>query len=67
MRKEKQMEEKQPKRWLGHIEHWQKVAIFLAAYDFVAIYVSYFLALWFSFCGAYRINMRNAYKIVLYG
>lgn len=45
--------EKQSKRWLGHIEHWQKVAIFLAAYDFVAICVSYFLALWFRFDGVF--------------
>ena len=48
--------EKKPKRWLEHIEHWQIVAIFLAAYDFVAICVSYLLALW--------LRLRN---ITIYG
>ncbi len=47
--------EKRPKRWLGHIEHWQIVAIFLAAYDFVAICVSYFLALWLRFDGVFSL------------
>ncbi len=45
--------EKKIKRWLGHIEHWQIIAIFLAAYDFVAICVSYFLALFLRFDGIY--------------
>ncbi len=49
------------------IEHWQIIAIFLAIFDFVAIVASYFFALLIRFCGAYRINMRNAYKTVLYG
>ncbi len=47
--------EKKPKRWLGHIEHWQIVAVFLAAYDFVAICVSYFLALWLRFDGVFSL------------
>ena len=59
--------DKKVKRWIGHIEHWQIIAVFLMAYDFVAICASYFLALFLRFCGAYRINMRNAYKTVLYG
>jgi len=46
---EKQIEENQPKGQIRHIEHWQKVAIFLAAYDFAAICISYFLALWIRF------------------
>ena len=45
--------EKKPKRWLGHIEHWQIVAIFLAVYDFIAVCVSYFLALWLRFDGVF--------------
>ena len=44
---------KKTKRWLGHIEHWQVVAIFLAVYDFTAICVSYFLALWLRFDGIF--------------
>ena len=45
--------EKKPKRWLGHIEHWQIIAVFLAIFDFVAICASYFLALFIRFDGAY--------------
>ena len=30
-------------------EHWHKIAFFLAAYDIIAVSVSYFLALWFRF------------------
>ena len=45
--------EKKTKRWLGHIEHWQIVAVFLAAYDFIAVCASYFLALWLRFDGTY--------------
>lgn len=41
--------EKKTRRWSGHIEHWQIVAILLAVYDFVAVCVSYFLALWLRF------------------
>lgn len=52
---ELEQKEKKPKRWLGHIEHWQIVAIFLAAYDFIAICVSYFLALWLRFDGIFSL------------
>ena len=45
--------EKKPKRWLGHIEHWQVVAILLAIYDFVAVCAAYFLALLLRFDGIY--------------
>ena len=45
--------EKKTRRWSGHIEHWQIVAILLAVYDFVAVCVSYFLALWLRFDGTY--------------
>ncbi len=45
--------EKKTKRWLGHIEHWQIIAIFLIVYDFVAICASYFLALWLRFDGIF--------------
>ena len=45
--------EKKTKRWLGHIEHWQIIAVFIAAYDFVAVCVSYFLALWLRFDGIF--------------
>jgi hypothetical protein len=41
--------EKKTRRWTGHIEHWQIVAVALAVYDFIAICVSYFLALWLRF------------------
>ena len=47
------LQEKKPKRWLGHFEHWQIVAAFLAAYDYIAICVSYFLALWLRFDGVF--------------
>lgn len=53
LKDEKLVEEKQPHRRLSQIEHWQKVAIFLAAYDFVAVCVSYFLALWIRFDGVF--------------
>ena len=45
--------EKKPKRWLGHIEHWQIIAVFLAIYDFVAVCAAYFLALLLRFDGTY--------------
>ena len=32
-----------------HLEHWHKIAALLAVYDFVAVNVSYLLALWFRF------------------
>ncbi|MBE5916519.1 MAG: polysaccharide biosynthesis protein [Pseudobutyrivibrio ruminis] len=31
------------------IQHWQKVAVVLAVYDFITVVLSYFLALWFRF------------------
>ena len=45
--------EKKAKRWLGHVEHWQVIAVFLAIYDFVAVCASYFLALLLRFDGIY--------------
>lgn len=44
---------KRTKRWLGHIEKWQIVALFLAIFDFVAVCGSYFVALWLRFDGVY--------------
>ena len=46
-------EERKTKRWIGHIEHWQIIAVFLAVYDFVAICASYFLALFLRFDGTF--------------
>ena len=31
------------------IEHWQVVTLFLMGYDFLAVIMSYFLALWIRF------------------
>lgn len=45
--------EKKPKRWLGHVEHWQIIAVFLMLYDFLAVCVSYFIALWIRFDGSF--------------
>ncbi len=45
--------EKKTKRWLGHIEHWQIIAVFLAIYDFVAVCAAYFLALWIRWDGVF--------------
>ena len=45
--------DKKTKRWIGHIEHWQIIAIFLAIYDFVAVCAAYFLALLLRFDGIY--------------
>lgn len=48
------MEEKKPfKWWLGHFEHWQIIAVFLAIYDFIAVCASYFIALLLRFDGTY--------------
>ncbi len=47
--------EKKTRRWLGHIEHWQIVAIFLAIYDFIAVCVAYFLALFLRFDGIFSL------------
>lgn len=44
--------EKKTKRWLGHIEHWQIIAVFLMIYDFIAVCGAYFLALWLRFDGS---------------
>ena len=35
------------------LEHWQKIALILVAYDIVAVALSYFLALWLRFDGIY--------------
>ena len=45
--------DRKTKRWIGHIEHWQIIAIFLAIYDFVAVCAAYFLALLLRFDGIY--------------
>ena len=45
--------DRKTKRWIGHIEHWQIIAIFLAVYDFVAVCAAYFLALLLRFDGIY--------------
>lgn len=45
--------ERKTKRWIGHIEHWQVVAIFMAVYDFVAVCAAYFIALLIRFDGIY--------------
>lgn len=42
-------EEKKAKRWIGHVEHWQIIALFMAIYDFIAVCSAYFLALWLRF------------------
>ena len=58
------MNEKKSRRWLGHIEHWQIIAVFLGVYDFVAVCAAYFLALFIRFDGVYSaIEKRhlNAY------
>ena len=36
------------------IEHWQIISVLLMVYDFIAICVSYFLALWLRFDGLVR-------------
>ncbi len=41
------------KLWLGYIEHWQIIAVFLAAYDYAAVCAAYFLALWLRFDGIF--------------
>ena len=41
------------KLWLGHIAHWQTIAVFMAVYDFVAICAAYFFALWLRFDGSF--------------
>ena len=46
--------EKKTRRWLGHIEHWQIISALLMVYDFIAICLAYFLALWLRFDGLVR-------------
>ena len=44
------MNESQPKKLnIGKLEHWQIIAVFLMLCDFLAIHLSYFLALWVRF------------------
>ena len=44
----------------GHvIEHWHIIAVFLAIYDFVAVCVAYFLALFLRFDGTYSQIQRQ--------
>ena len=51
------MQQKQPEegRWMRterkKIEHWQIISILLMIYDFVAVCLSYFIALWLRFDG----------------
>ena len=45
--------EKRTKRWLGHVEHWQIIAVFMALYDFVAVCAAYFFALWIRWDGSF--------------
>ena len=45
--------DKKTKRWIGHIEHWQIIAVFLAIYDFMAVCAAYFLSLFIRFDGVY--------------
>lgn len=52
-REEIRMKDKKQKGWRGRIEHWQIIAVFLAAFDFVAVCGSYFLALYIRFDGVY--------------
>ena len=46
--------EKKTRRWLGHIEHWQIISALLMVYDYIAICLAYFLALWLRFDGLVR-------------
>ena len=43
------MEEKTKKKRIHVLEHWQVITIYLAAYDFVAVTLAYFLALLLRF------------------
>ena len=48
------------------IEHWQIVAVFLALYDFAAMCLSYFLALWIRYDGLFSnipVVYRNAWRM----
>lgn len=60
--------DKKTKSWIGHIEHWQIIAVFLAIFDFVAICASYLLALLLRFDGVYsRIEPKyiDAYNVFI--
>ena len=46
---EKSSRNKRRGRGSGRLEHWQLIALLLMAYDFVAVNLSYFLALWIRF------------------
>ena len=43
------------------IEHWQIISFFLAVYDYTAVCVSYFLALWLRFDGNFSSIPQNYY------
>ena len=43
----------------GRLEHWHIINGFLILFDFVAIVLSYFLALWFRFDGRFSMIPRN--------
>lgn len=56
--------ENKTKRWLGHVEHWQIIAVFMAIYDFIAICAAYFFALWIRWDGSFNAipsNFLNPY------
>ena len=42
-----------------HLEHWKVVTLFLMGYDFLAILVSYFGALWIRFDCRYQLIPRE--------
>ena len=54
-------DQKKTKRRTGHLKHWQIIAVVLAVYDFAAICVSYFLALYFRFDGVIKSINRNGF------
>ncbi len=45
--------EKKAKKNKRRLEHWQVISILLVIYDFIAVCISYFLALFLRFDGAY--------------
>ena len=47
------MDNQKTKRWMGHFEHWQIIAVFMAVFDYIAICASYLIALLIRFDGAY--------------
>ena len=46
---EDSVRDKKPGRSSRRLEHWQVIAAMLMVYDFVAVNLSYFLALWLRF------------------